>query len=182
MNLSEDNKIYGLESGIIYGQNERVDELNERVLARFHCDIPLQPNIGTRPVPTKYSLFPLIDCIKQPNVPLRSYLDHSTSSNFAPIQGCGPFHGFQVGVESDLRNQYFAIQSAAQSAYIPSSSSDLYNVTMAKSSREEPQPFLGLFDKYKMDQHVQLRNVDPKIGSDTFLNNTRIQLRGGALA
>jgi hypothetical protein len=33
MNLSENNKIYGLETGVSYGQNARVDELNDRVLA-----------------------------------------------------------------------------------------------------------------------------------------------------
>ena len=182
MNLSENNKIYGLEPGIIYGQNARVDELNERALARFHCDMPLQPNIVCRPVPTKYSRFPLIDRTKQPNIPLRSYLDYSPSSNFAPIQGRGPFNGFQVGVESELRNQYFALQSAPQAAYIPTSSSDLYIPTMAKPSKEEPQPFLGLFDKYQMNPNAHIRNADSNIGSNTFLNNTRVQLRGGVLA
>ena len=81
-----------------------------------------------------------------------------------------------------MRNQYFALQAAPQAAYIPSSSSDLYKVTIAQDSRPEPQPFLGLFDDYRMNPFAPVRNADPKIGSDTFLNNTRVQLRGGALA
>jgi hypothetical protein len=182
MNLSENNKIYGLEPGILYGQNERVDELNERALARFSVDTPLQPNLSSRSVPTKYARFPLIDRVKLSNVPIQSYLDHSVSTNFAPIQGQGPFTGYQVGIESDLRNQYFAIQSAPQATYIPSSSSDLYHVPVPTSSRQEVQPFLGLFDNYRMDPMAPIRNADPKIGANTFLNNTRVQLRGGVLS
>ena len=182
MNLSESDKIYGLETGIQYGQNARVDELNERTLARFIPDSPLQPSINRRPIPTKYARFPIIDRVVEAHVPIRTYLDYSASSAFAPIQGNGPFSGFKVCDESNLRNQYFAIQSAPQSAYIPISSSELYKVTIAPESRPEPQPFLGLFDNYRMNPFAPVRNADPKIGSDTFLNNTRVQLRGGSLA
>ena len=181
MNLSESDKIYGLEQGIRYGQFERVDELNDRVLARFVTDAPLQPNLDRRPVPTKYSRFPLVDRVKESHVSIPSYLDHSTSATFAPIQCRGQFSGFKVTDESDLRNQYFALQSAPQAAYIPSSSSDLYKVEMAAPSRTEPQPFLGLFDRYQMDPFAQVRNADPRIGADMFSNNTRMQLRGGVL-
>ena len=182
MNLSESDKIHGLETGICYGQNDRVDELNTRALARFATDVPLQPNLNRRPIPTKYARFPVIDRVAEAHVPIRSYLDYSAGSDFAPIQGNGPFSGFKVGVESDLRNQYFAIQSAPQATYIPSSSSDLYRVSMAAPSIQEPQPFLGLFDSYRMNPLAQVRNANPTIGADTFLNNTRVQLRGGALA
>lgn len=182
MNLSENDKIYGLEPGIKYGQNARVDELNDRTLARFATDAPLQPNLNRRPVPTKYARFPVIDRVAEAHIPIRTYSDFSSDSNFAPIQGKGPFSGFKVCDESNLRNQYFAIQSAPQAVYIPSSSSDLYKVTIAPDSRREPQPFLGLFDQYSMNPFAPIRNSDPKIGSDTFLNNTRIQLRGGSLA
>jgi hypothetical protein len=182
MNLSESDKIYGLEPGIRYGQNDRVDELNTRTLERFVTDTPLQPNLNRRPVPTKYARFPVIDRVAEARVPIRSYLDYSAGSDFAPLQGNGPFSGFKVGIESDLRNQYFALQSAPQAAYIPSSSSDLYKVTMAAPSKSEHQPFLGLFDDYRMNPLAPVRNADPKIGGEMFLNNTRMQMRGGALA
>ena len=61
MNLSENTKIHGLVSGLIRGQNERVDELNARILGRFESDQPLQPNFSVRPVSTKYSHFPIIE-------------------------------------------------------------------------------------------------------------------------
>ena len=181
MNLSESDKIYGLETGIQYGQNARVDELNDRTFARFIPDSPLQPNIGRRPIPTKYARFPIIDRVAEAHVPIRPYLDYSVGSEFAPIQGNGPFSGFKVCDESNLRNQYFALQSSPEAVYIPNSSSDLYKVTMAPDSRPEPQPFLGLFDDYRINLFTPIRNSDPKIGGDTFLNNTRVQMRGGSL-
>jgi hypothetical protein len=40
---------------------------------------------------------------------------------------------------------------------------------------------MGLFDRYQMDVLAPGRNVDPKIGHKTFMNDTRVQLRGGIL-
>jgi len=40
-------------AGIIYGQNERVDVLNDRIISRYSCDTPLQAKNYVRPVPTK---------------------------------------------------------------------------------------------------------------------------------
>jgi hypothetical protein len=175
--------IEGVVQGIYYGQNERVDELNNRILQRIQTDGPLQPNFDVRPVSTKYSRFPIIDRLAMPRVGIQTVPDYSVENIYAPIQSRGPVQGFfsNVNVESELRNQYFAIQSAAQSAYIPSSQSDLYEVKMAPSSRPEQQPFPGLFDQYQMSVYHTPRNADPKIGSQTFFNNTRVQLRTGTL-
>jgi hypothetical protein len=88
MDISEyNNKIQGLipeTPGILYGQNERVDELNDRILGRFQPDMQLQPNINFRAVPTKYSHFPIIDRIKQANVPIVSVPYYSMETNFTP--------------------------------------------------------------------------------------------------
>ena len=208
-----DEKIYGLQSGILYGQNTRVDELNTRISSRFSADTPLQPNINVRPSSTKYARFPIIDFVRpfriedaQTNrsnpsisasekggeilndnldkVPLPRTLDYSVGSTFAPIQSNGPVIGFtsNINIESSLRNQYFALQKSPQASFIPSSTSDLYNTTIATPSVIEPQPYPLLFDRYQMNPFASVRNSDPKIGGDKFLNNTRIQLRGGVLA
>jgi hypothetical protein len=183
MNLAEYNTpIHGLVPGILYGQNARVDELNDRAIERIKADVPLHQNIDVRAVPTKYARFPVIDRITMPKVGLTQPSDYSVSS-FAPTQSRGPVDGFlsQVNTESELRNQYFAIQSAPQAAFIPDSKSDLYNVTLAAPSREESQPYPGLFDKYQMNVLAPVRNADSKVGSLRFMNNTRTQLRGGEL-
>jgi hypothetical protein len=175
--------IHGLVPGILYGQNERVDELNTRILDRVRPDAILAPNFDVRPVPTKYSRFPVIDRLTMPNVGIRAEPDYSVD-RFAPTQSRGPVSGFftHVDDESGLRNQFFAIQSAPQAAYIPDSKSDLYQVAMAPNmSRQEQQPYPKLFDQYQMNVLAPTRNADPKIGSQMFGNNTRVQLRTGTL-
>lgn len=192
MNLSEiNNKIQGLipeTPGILYGQNERVDELNDRILGRFYPDMPLQANMDIRPVSTKYSHFPVIDRVPIAKVPLVKEEYYSMATNFTPANTRGPVDGYlsNVNVESSLRNQYFAIQRGApQGEYIPSSQSDLYKVQMAEPSHRESQPYPILFDEYKPDerqnQNKNRKMVDSNIGVDRFFNNTRVQLRGGQL-
>ena len=170
-------------AGILYGQNERVDVLNDRILSRFSCDVPLQANFDVRPVPTKYSRFPVIDRVTQPKIGIKDRGDFRVSDNFAPVQSRGPVDGYfsQVDKESSLRNQFFAIQSAPQAAYIPSSDSDLYKVKMPTPTVKEAQPHPSLFDRYRMDVLAPVRNADPNVGHKTFMNDTRVQLRGGVL-
>lgn len=187
MNLSESNKIQGIipeTPGILYGQFERVDEINDRILGRFYPDMPLQPNLDVRPVPTKYSLFPVIDRIPFPKVPIVEAPYYSIGTNFTPSNSRGPVDGYfsNVNTESSLRNQYFALQRGApQNEYIPSSQSDLYNVQLANPSRVETQPYPGLFNEYRPNPVLKPSNLDAKIGADRFFNNTRVQLRGGQL-
>ena len=60
MDLADENKkIPDLPTYLYYGQNERVDELNARILERDVPDTQLAPNFSPRPVPTKYAVFPM---------------------------------------------------------------------------------------------------------------------------
>lgn len=186
MNISETNKIQGLipeTPGILYGQNERVDELNERILGRFYPDMPLQPNLNVRPVPTKYSHFPVIDRIPFTNEPILKIPYYSMETNFTPSTSRGPIDGYfsNVNLESSLRNQYFGLERGApQFEYIPSSQSDLYKVDIPTPSRVEQQPYPGLFH-IPSNIITSESKLDTNIGADRFFNNTRIQLRGGEL-
>ena len=173
-------KIQGLQDGILYGQNERVDELNSRILDRFHPDFPLQPNFDPRSVPTKYSHFPIIDMRTAAKESFKQYTDFSTQSNFVPLGRAGPVAGYlnKVETESMLRNQFFALQrGAGQGVYIPSSQSELYGVQVVSTKREE-QPYPELFKNYNQGIHTSVNNSDPNIGNDRFNNHTRTQLRG----
>lgn len=188
MNISEEtNKIQGLvpeKPGIIYRQNERVDELNERILGRFYPDLPLQPNLNVRPVPTKYSHFPVIDRIPFTNEPILKIPYYSMETNFTPANTRAPVDGYfsNVNVESSLRNQYFGLQRGAPHLeYIPSSQSDLYKVDIGTpSTRTEEQPYPGLFNRTE-SQNIKTTDskLDANVGADRFFNNTRIQSRGG---
>jgi hypothetical protein len=172
MNITEfNNKIYGLEPGFKTGQNDRVDELNDRILARISCDVPLKPNLNVRAQSTKYSYFHIIDESKPAKIKSQPFIDHS--AHFCPIQGRGPVSGFNVGAETDLIRPAVSFNDI----YIPSSTSDLYNVSLPNPSREDVQPFLGLFDHFRMNHISTVRNENPKIGNELFLNHTRTQLR-----
>ena len=61
MNVNQDYLINGAAQGVQYGQNERVDELNDRMAQRHFPDMSLEPNYDCRPVPTKYSHFPIVN-------------------------------------------------------------------------------------------------------------------------
>ena len=182
MNISESDIIKRVPQipGIIYQQYERLDELNQRLGQRQVTDHPLQPNYNPRPVPTKYSHFPIIDRRKlPPPTPLLNYLEYSAKTNFAPIGSkSGPVDTFfrNVNIESELRNQYFGLQNGAdQSVYVPESRSDLYGFTAV--GRQESQTHPDLFIPITLDQTPN-PNLDPAIGSDRFFNHTRQQLRG----
>jgi len=177
------SSIPGLVNGVEYGQYDRQCEINSRILSRNQSDKPLPPNFDPRPVLTKYSLFPILDNRPPSSVAIQPNYNYSLETNFTPpVQMRGPVSGFinHVNDESQLRNQYFALQRGAdQGVYVPSSRSDLYNVTIPVPSAPEAQPYPLLFDEYQPNQYCHPNlTAHPKIGSDTFHNNTRTQLRG----
>ena len=84
MELGNQSTILGLPQYLYYGQNERVDELNDRIATRHFSDSPLQPNFDPRSVPTKYAHFPIINrrtLLKEPVIPR---IDSTPSPRFGP--------------------------------------------------------------------------------------------------
>jgi hypothetical protein len=164
---------------VYYIQNERIDELNERMVERQFPDKPLEPNYDPRPVPTKYSRFPIIDRRKPIKEALKHYDDYEVEKNFAPMTFDGPVSAYMnnIDTETSLRNQFFALQrDSVQGTYIPSRDSELYNVTIV--SKPSEQPFKDLFSYGTFDQNPN-PNVagNPPIGKEKFFNHTRTQLR-----
>lgn len=183
MNINEyDDKIFGIPEGISYGQFDRLDELNDRMYDRNLPDhnTILEPNFDIRSVPTRNCLiFPVLDLKSNSRTIIQKH-NYNTEQNFAPMTKAGPIKGFvsNVNTESQLRNQYYALQHGAeQSIYIPSSSSDLYRVPTPVTMNTEQQPFPGLFEKnsYSTTENNYINNSN--IGKDTFNNNTKVQLR-----
>jgi hypothetical protein len=182
MNLSDNSKINGLITGLLRGQYDRVDELNTRILGRFVPDQQLQPNFDARPISTKYSHFPIIESKTKAKIPILQKPEYSTNV-FAPITTRGPVDGFlsNVNIESELRNQYNAIQKGgSQGVYVPCSRSDLYNIVVPTTTNPIEQPHKGLF-KPPPTCKTTKPHLGSNIGSQQFFNNTRIQMRGGEL-
>jgi hypothetical protein len=163
-------KIYGLPNNLYFCQHERQDELNDRISSRNIPSTPLEPSYYHVPVSTKYAYMPILDQRKPATVPLNNYPVFSPHATFNPGNSMAPWAGFanNVNVESSLRRQFFALQHCEQSEYVPSSSSDLYNVYVPPNPVK--QPFPNLFKKEVFD-HC---NPNPhNLGNNFFNNNTR---------
>ena len=178
--ISQNEKIHGIPEYLYYGQNERVDELNDRIQTRHFPDSPLEPSFDPRPVPTKYALFPIINRRKPMQEPVIPYLDYNGSVNFNPGSSRAPPTGYlnNIDLETNLRNQNFALQHGAeQQIYVPSSNSDLYKVSVPVSSNPVEQTHPLLFERQLFDTAVHPNLIGAKIGRDQFFNHTRTQLR-----
>ena len=178
MDIQNNSSIYGIPNGIYYGQFERTDELNGRIYDRFFPDQPLQANFDPRPVPTKYALFPIIDRRTIPNEKIAPQSNFNIEQNFNPGNSRAPVQGFlsNIDIETNLRNQSFALQHGAdQGVYVPSSNSDLYKTTVVSKPSVQPHP--ELFSKPQLVGRAYTNVEETGIGKDTFFNHTRTQLR-----
>ncbi len=176
MNLNSNNKIMGLAEGVVYNRHEPMYELNSRINSRQFPDSPLEPSFNPRSVATKYTTFNVVNHRKPEQEPKIPYIKYNGSAIFNPGTTRAPISGYNIDLETNLRNQTVALQhGASQNVYVPSSTSDLYNVSII--SRPSVQPHPELFKRSQFDQslHVNLSNVD--IGKNTFFNHTRTQLR-----
>jgi hypothetical protein len=154
--------------------SRRVDLNNQRIYDRNIPSQVLQPYISVRPVMTKYSIMPIVDPRAPVNVPMEQLPIYNQEQIFNPGTAA-PWSGYSsnVNVESDLRNQIFALQKCSQSVYVPSSNSDLYQFGF-KPSKQDLQPFPNLFAEEQFSQF----NPNPEnIGHGVFYNSTRQQLK-----
>ena len=179
MNTHEtNNEIYGVQKGLISGQFDRVDELNDRMSSRYFPTQELQPNFSPRPVPTKYSLFPVIERRAPITEPIRQMPRHSVSENFNPATRNGPVTSYLANVDTEtiLRNQTTTLQHGAeQRVYVPSSQSDLYKTHAVGRVEVQTHPLLFEQQQYATTQ----KNTGEQygIGKDQLYNHTRTQLR-----
>lgn len=161
---------------LIIGQQERTEELNRRLFDRIVPSSLLKPNFDPRPASTQRTKLPIVETRKQPQEGGRNYLDFTPESVFYSGTTNGPVQGYlsNVSTENDLRNQTRSLQrNDPLSTYIPSSTSDLYNVSVAPS-RPETQPHPILFQRFN---YAPRGKFHPKIGNDVFNNHSRTQLR-----
>ena len=170
------NRLYGVVDGMFVASADRVDDLSNRMFARNVPSQDLQPNFDMRPVATKYAVMPIYDQYKPTTEVLRSYPTYSPYNVYNPGTSRPHFNGFasKVNVESTLRNQWFALQNAEQSVYVPSSTSDLYNTAIAYRPVMMPHPHLAEDYSASLEPH----NCNPmNLGRRVFENPTRMQLK-----
>ena len=174
--LGSESEFYGVVDGVYVASASRVDDLSNRMFARNMPSHDLQPNFDMRPVATKYTVMPVYDQYKPAAEPMRSYPVYSPHTVYNPGTAKPHFNGFasKVNVESTLRNQWFALQNAQQSVYVPSSSSDLYNTAIDYKPVLMPHPHLG--DDYSTTFAPHNPNT-MNLGRGIFENSTRVQLK-----
>ena len=152
------------------------EETNSRIYDRNIPSKVLQPYINVRPVMTKYSHLPIVDPRKQNSVPLMHAPNFSPSQVFNPGNTKSPWAGFAsaVNVESELRNQIYALQKCSQAVYVPNSRSDMYQVNLGQSN--QPVQHSLLFE----EDHFDNFNPNPNskfVGTGIFNNSTRWQIQ-----
>lgn len=178
MNIQDtETPLHGVHRGLYAGQFDRVDELNSRVTERHFPDRGLQPNFDPRPVPTKYSLFPVIERRAPASVPIAEMPKHNLSNNFSPSTRLGPVSTYLANIDTEtiLRNQTTALQHGAeQGVYVPSSQSSLYNVSAV--GRSEMQTHPGLFEQRQYETMPTALD-QYGVGVNYLYNHTRTQLR-----
>jgi hypothetical protein len=155
--------------------SEIMETINNRIYERNIPSHILQPYLSVRPALTKYSILPIVDPRAIINTPMEQLATYNVQQVFNPGNTTSPWSGFasSINVESELRNQIYALQSCSQSVYVPSSNSDLYNVSFNNTSNIS-QPFPELFNQEKFC------SFDPnpeKVGQELFMNCTRNQTR-----
>ena len=155
---------------------------NNRIYDRNLPSQMLQPYLSVRPVMTKYSIMPIVDpripeqSIKTQLIPQGTY---NSEDVFNPGTRNAPWSGFatNINIESELRNQVYALQSCSQSVYVPSTESDLYKFGFNNNNyfNKIQQPFPGLFK----EEHFNSFNPNEyNIAKGIFQNSTRAQIRG----
>ena len=132
------------------------EQTNTRIYDRNIPSQMLQPYLDVRPVMTKYSHFPIVD----------------------PGNTQSPWSGFasNINLESELRNQVFALQKCSQAVYVPDSNSDLYKYSYSPNTAKQSQTHSLLFQK----EHFCDFNPNPDnklVGSGIFYNSTRTQVK-----
>tara|TARA_A100001015_G_C14965631_1_gene702812 strand:- start:176 stop:637 length:462 start_codon:yes stop_codon:yes gene_type:complete len=140
-------------NGVIYCQQRRTQDLNDRIFSR---NIPYLTNpvrYSTRSVGTKYSIMPII------------------SSN-DDCKNINVKDGYNADLETVLQNRHFALQRSELNEYVPSSTSSLYNDYIPeKTNSSNPHPFLN-----NVGQKPSFNPNKYNLGGQRFNNATRNQL------
>jgi hypothetical protein len=160
-------------NSVSYCQLERTEELNKRILNRTNPSQQLQMNFSPRSVPTRYVKFPILDCRMPAKTPIVKRSEYNMSTMFNPGTD-SPYAGYanEIDIESNLDNLFFPDQRAAQSKYIPDSSSDLYQYSIPSAPCNNPHPFIS-----KTESFSPFNPNECNLGNEQFFNFTRQQVK-----
>ena len=129
---------------------ERTNYINLEIYKRNCPSSTLQPYLDIKPISTKYSVFPVLDFRKGNGLEQKPTYD--CEKTFYQGDKKPPNFASYINVESELRNQVFAIQKNSQSIYVPHEKSDLYFYRFQTENKiEQPHNYLfknEIFDDF----------------------------------
>jgi len=151
-------------------------EMNEKLYNRnvpSHC---LPPNLSVYPIQTKYVKLGTADYQPTPRIPPKQYVNYQSNKMFCPTSKNGNFQGYanNIHVESELRNQFYALQKSDACEYIPNKHSELFGYNVKSNQNLITQPYQFLFDtSLYFPNNYQSQNKFQSL----FCNHTRQQLK-----
>ena len=175
------NDINNLQNNyVLICNNERVEELNERILARNYPSSTLEPQFQSRSQPTRYVHFKTID--NNQCVITNKTEPYCIRKTFNPGTRNAPWSGYvnNIDEESRLRCQLVPLQNEDYLAYIPKDTSDLYVNKFKPSYNIEEQGDLAnsqLFDKPNLSVSQNVEEASCNLTTKIFNNDTRQQLK-----
>ena len=163
---------------IAFNNFDKQNFINSEISNRYFPSSASTMNFSFRPVNTKYTYMPTVAQTSKSVEPILNYGNNDISANFFPSTRKMHFCGFASNIdkESTLRNQFFALQKADQKAYIPPSTSDLYEnkINFVNNNNNNIDNQLLFREEQFQDFNP---NTFPTIGNELFYNNTRVQLK-----
>ena len=145
---------------------------------RFERNFPstwLKPKFDLYPIPTKYTHMHVLDRRPEPKVEVMKTQTYNPHLVFNPGNRKAPWEYFSenIDMESNLRNQFFALQKDDRRYYVPETNSDLY-VNEVHNTTQLNQPFQLLQQKeIFLDTNPNSCNLAP----DMFYNHTRTNFK-----
>lgn len=168
--------MYGVAKGVMYCNQERLTEINNRISDRNIPSQALQMTFDPRSVTTRRSIFPALDCHSRSNMPIIKQAPFETLNQFNPGTSA-PYSGYATHIdeESRVQNMFMPAQKwTAQTKFIPSSRSDLYvapNVTPS-------QPVMQTHPMLFKEENFAPFNPNPcNMGHNVLYNHTRQQVK-----
>jgi hypothetical protein len=152
---------------------EKTNYINLEILKRNIPSHPLQPYLSVAPISTKYQVLPLFNLRKESSFSVEQKPTFNPNITFNPGTRKAPNWATYVNVESELRNQVYAISKGSENLYVPSSNSDLYYYNF-ETKPTTYNPHNSLFLKETFNDF----NPNPNnLGYELFGNCTRQQLK-----
>lgn len=161
-------------------QQERTQELNDRIHERNIPNQTMNTVYDPRPSETRRVVFPALDMRHKSSIPIQDTGYYSQKQIFNPGTNA-PYSGYAhaVDLESSLQNIHMSKQKyCVQSQYIPSTTSDLYSTIGGFThNTKQTHPLLfqqETFEKTQPEEHLT------ELGYNKFNNHTRQQLKDGS--